>query len=401
MKRTVLQLVDTFHQGGSERQAVQLIRMLHESGRYDVHVACLERSGSLLAEVERLNLGELPEFRLTSFYDLNAVKQLRRFSRLLNDQQIELLQTWDFYSNVFGMAAGALARVPVRIAARRETDGLRTEAQKVVERRAFDLASAVVANSDAVRNQLVRDGVKARKVVTIYNGMDFERIATDSEFERADVLRRLGLPDGRRFVTIVANMRHAMKDQATFLRGAKKVKAEVPDAAFVLAGEGELLDELRVLASKLGLAESAFFLGHCKDVAALLNISDVCVLSSKGVEGFSNSILEYMAAARPVVVTDVGGAGEAVVETETGFIVPPGDHAEMATRIVELLNDREKARTMGEEGQRVVQHEFSLAAQLEGFEKLYERLFNERLRGAGRVVSETGNESVPAVNRQN
>ncbi|MFL6209342.1 MAG: glycosyltransferase [Pyrinomonadaceae bacterium] len=375
MKPNVLQLIDSFQQGGSERQAVQLTRLLHESGRYRVHVATLNASGVLRAEVERLNLGELPVYPLTSFYDRNALTQLRRFVHYLKTARITVLHTHDFYTNVFGMAAATLARVPVRIASRRETDGMRTGVQRRVELCAYRCAHAVIANAEAVRAQLVREGVRAAKVEIVYNGLDLERLAPPGESRRADMLATFNLPrdDDRRFVTIVANMRHAVKDQQTFLRAARRVRAARPAAAFVLAGEGELLASLHEYAAQLGLQADTFFLGRCERVAELLAVSDVCVLSSRA-EGFANVILEYMAAAKPVVATNVGGAREAITEGETGYLVPPGDDEAMAARLVALLDDPERATVMGERGRRVVAQNFSCATQLRRTEGLYDRL---------------------------
>jgi glycosyltransferase involved in cell wall biosynthesis len=119
----------------------------------------------------------------------------------------------------------------------------------------------------------------------------------------------------------------------------------------------------------------------------LLRASDVCVLSSKA-EGFSNAILEYMAAARAVVVTDVGGAREAVVDGETGYVVPAGDDATMADRIVALLDDAERARGMGERGRRVVVEKFSCEAQLRRTVELYERLLGQSRDAATNVLAE-------------
>ncbi|HEV7843285.1 MAG TPA: glycosyltransferase, partial [Pyrinomonadaceae bacterium] len=205
MKPNVLQLVSSFRQGGSERQAVQISRMLHETGRYHVHVACLDREGVLLDEVLRLGLGEIPEFRLGSFYNRNAVRQLRRFAKMLRARRIDIVQTYDFYTNIFGMAGAWLARVPMRIAARRETEGIRTGAQKWAERRAFSLALTIVANSEAVRRELIEVGIEPGKIVTIYNGMDTSRVAPMSDLNREEVLKELGLPTSprRRFVTVV------------------------------------------------------------------------------------------------------------------------------------------------------------------------------------------------------
>src|SRR5207247_9481866 len=134
-----------------------------------------------------------------------------------------------------------------------------------------------------------------------------------------------------------------------------------------------LLEPLRALAVQLGLANDVLFLGPCGNVAELLAVSDVCVLSSSA-EGFSNAILEYMAAARPVVATDAGGAREAIQDGETGYVVPVGDDQLMAARISALLRAPEQARAMGAAGQRRVRQDFSCEAQLERTHNLYDLL---------------------------
>jgi glycosyltransferase involved in cell wall biosynthesis len=371
----VLHLIGTFHQGGSERQALQLARLLAEDGRYTVQVACLRRDGPLLAELERWYTGEVAEFPLTTFHDRNAFVQVRRLGRLLRERRVSVVQTHDFYTNVFGVTAAALARVPVRIAARRETAGVRTPLQLRVERAVYRLAHAVVVNADAVGRQLRSEGLPAKKIVTVYNGVDLDRVAPAPGLSRADRLALFPLPaePGRRLVTIVANLRLPVKDHATFLRAAARVRAAVPEAAFVLAGEGELAGPVAALAEEAGLRRHVFLVGRCERLADLLAISEVCVLSSRA-EGFSNAILEYMAAGRVVVATDVGGAREAVVEAETGHLVAPGDDEGMAARIIELLREPARARRMGERGRQVVEARFSVQAQLDGTRRLYDRL---------------------------
>ncbi|HKP13149.1 MAG TPA: glycosyltransferase [Blastocatellia bacterium] len=389
MRPNVLQLVSSFHQGGSERQALQLTRLLKQSGRHTMHLACMDKSGTLLDEVKRLGFGDIPEYPLTSFYDRNALVQVRRFALHLQRLGVDIVQTHDFYTNIFGMAAARLAGVRVRIAARRETTGWRTPAQKVVERQAYRFAHAVVANSEAVRRQLITEGVAERKIVTLHNGIDLARLGVPPSFDRTEALASFGLPaePQLRFVTILANLRHAVKDHPTFLRAASRVRAAFPAARFVLAGEGELSGAMREMAAQLGLADETFFIGRAERVAELLAASDICVLSSRA-EGFSNSILEYMAASRPVVVTDVGGAREAVVDGETGYVVPAGADEAMAARITALLEQPERARAMGERGRAVVEQRFSCAAQLAATESLYERLLEASAqRRASRMAS--------------
>lgn len=378
MKTNVLHIIDSFDQGGTERQAVQLSRLLRDSGRYRVHLACLKKRGLLLDEALKLNVGEIVEFPLKSFYDKNFAVQLRRLKTLLRERDIRIVHTHDFYTNIFGMAGASLTRIPARIASKRET-AFRTTMQQRLERISFRLARKIVANAEAVRQRLISEGVQADKIVTLHNGLDLARISLPDDWQREAALASFGLPQNlnRKFVTIVANLRHRVKDLPLFLRAARRVRERVPDAAFIIAGEGELLAELSNEAAQLGLRDDVFFVGRCTRVAELLAVSDVCVLSSRA-EGFSNSILEYMAASRPVVVTDVGGAREAVIEGESGYIVPAGDEEMMAARICELLCEPEQARRMGKRGREIVEQNFSSAAQLSRTENLYEQLLAAR-----------------------
>lgn len=392
MKRRILQLIDSFDQGGSERQAVELTRLLHASGAFEVRLACLKPDGVLRSEVDQLGLGEVPCYELRSFYDVNALAQLRRFVRYLRREKIDLLHTHDFYTNIFGMTAGLLAGVKVRIASRRETSGMRSTGQQRVQRLAYSFAHHILANSESVRRKLRDEGVNPNRISVVYNGLKLERVTSTVTNSRAEILSSLGIAPknpASQFVTIVANMRHDVKDYPMFLRAAQRVSAVVPEVGFLLAGEGELQDSIRQLAAELGIADKTFLLGRSEDIAGLLSVSDVCVLSSKA-EGFSNSILEYMAAARPVVATDVGGAREAVAEGETGYLVPSGNDQLLAERIVSLLQDPARAQVMGEQGRRVVEAKFSTRALLENTEALYERLLADRIGRDRRVLRDSG-----------
>jgi glycosyltransferase involved in cell wall biosynthesis len=160
-----------------------------------------------------------------------------------------------------------------------------------------------------------------------------------------------------------------------FLRAARKVAEKIPHAHFVLAGEGELKKDLENLASEFGIAEKTHFTGRCEKIPELLSVSFAGVLTSEN-EGFSNSILEYMAARLPVVATDVGGAREAIFEGENGFLVESNDDEALATRLIELLENEEKARAFGEKGRKLVEENFSCEAQLKNVSELYERKLN-------------------------
>jgi glycosyltransferase involved in cell wall biosynthesis len=273
------------------------------------------------------------------------------------------------------MTGAALARVRGRIASKRETTGTRTRAQTTVENTAFRLAHAIVANATVVKEQLVGEGVSSDKITVIHNGLDLSRFRQNGNVIEA--LQRLDLTSisGRPIITMVANFEYRVKDHPMLVRAAQRVTADVPEAIFVVAGEGELREETQKLAADLGLKASCLFIGRCASVPDLLAASDICVLSSQA-EGFSNSILEYMAAGRAVVATDVGGASEAIVEGETGYLVQAGDDQAMAERIISLLRDPDKSRRMGLNGRRLVEQRFSTENRLATTSALYKKFLN-------------------------
>jgi glycosyltransferase involved in cell wall biosynthesis len=251
---------------------------------------------------------------------------------------------------------------------------MRSPAQCFVERRAFGAADRIVVNADAVKTYLIGSGISDAKITIIHNGLDLERFASTGAGRRS-VLEKFGLPTlpDAQFVTILANLRSPVKNHRMFLRAAQLVKERVANVHFIVAGEGDLIPATKSYAATLGLEDDTFFTGPCTDVGELLSISNVCVLSSRS-EGFSNSILEYMAAAKPVVATAVGGAREAVVDGETGYLVESDDHQMMAERLAELLRDESKAVDFGRKGRERVGQHFSLENQLNRTIELYDHL---------------------------
>ena len=374
MKKRILQFIGSFHQGGSERQATELARALKTEGSHDIFVATLTNEGILLKEMHDSGFTKIPEFPLTSFFSANFVTQLRRCAAYMRENTIDLVHTHDFYTNVFGMAAASLAGVEARIASKRETAGMRSSRQEFVEKLAFGRAQRIVANSAAVREHLIERGISPNKINIIYNGLDLSRF-DKAKPDAASIRAALGLPtdENMRFVMLVANLRHTVKNVPMFLRVAKRVGEAVPNTHFIIAGEGELETELKAMSVELAVDKKVHFIGRCSDVPALLSTSFGCVLTSTA-EGFSNSILEYMAAGKPVVATHVGGAAEAIVEGETGYLVESGDDTAMAERLIDLLNDDAKISVFGTTAKQIVAAKFSQDTQLRNTLELYNSL---------------------------
>lgn len=344
--------------------------MLRRDGEFDVLLGALSGEGPLRSDATAAGFTGIAEFPLTSFYDLGFLRQVKKCAKYLHEDKIDLIHTHDFYTNVFGMAAATYAGLNARVASKRETGEMRSKAQDLVEGIAFGRANAIVANSTAVKEYLLGRGIAEAKINVIYNGLDLDRFASATV---DSVRERFGFPSDVSIVTLVANLRHDVKNVPMLLRAVHRLGDS--RAHFVIAGEGELENDLKAQAAELGIAERVHFIGRCTDVPSLLAASDICVLTSKA-EGFSSSILEYMAAGKPVVATNVGGAAEVIVDGSSGFIVESGDDIALAERLKRLLGDKALAEHLGDEAKRTVSERFSFARQLNETKALYNSILN-------------------------
>ena len=346
----------SFDPGGTERQMTELIRRLDDR-RYRVHVVCLRREGAWLARVER-HAASIVEFRINGFAKLATVRQLWRFAQWCRREQIAVLHTCDFYSNVFGLLGGALAGVPVRIGSRRELNPDKTGGQIRLQRLAYRFASRIVANSPAAAAILREEQVPSARVALIPNGVDADAYPTAEP--RAAV---------RRAIT-VANLRPE-KDHETLIAAAAQLAPHCPELRFQIVGDGSRRRVLEKLASARGVDHIIEFLGHREDVASLLSSADVFVLPSRS-EAFPNGAIEAMAAGLPVIACAVGGLLDLVETGRTGILVPPSDPEPLAAALRSLYEDPARAAAMGQEARRDVQARYSFERMISAFEDLYD-----------------------------
>ncbi len=152
--------------------------------------------------------------------------------------------------------------------------------------------------------------------------------------------------------------------------------AQVPGALFVLVGDGPERESLETQSRQLGTTERVIFLGYRQDVADLLSICDVMVLPSL-FEGLPLSVLEAMAANKPVIATNIGGTNEAVIDNETGLLVPPADSAALAAAIHKLLENPQLSQKLAAAGKKQVQRKFSVEAMVRGVTQTYEEILNK------------------------
>ena len=232
--------------------------------------------------------------------------------------------------------------------------------------------------ADAVKAQLIRDGISEERLRTIYGSFDVERF--DPATSGADVRAAWQVPDSAPMVGMAASFKSRKKGQSDFLKAAAEVLKTHPDAMFVLAGDGNS-DRWQAEARSLGIANRVRFPGFVTSMPAALAAMDVAVCASTRGEGLTGSVREALAMARPVVSTDVAGNRELVRHGKTGLLVPPQDAVALAAAIKRLLDDRGAGEAMGRAGRQLVLELCTDEVRAVEVEALYRELLAERARG--------------------
>jgi glycosyltransferase involved in cell wall biosynthesis len=353
---------------------VTLVSHLH-GRKYSCHVFSLQSGGSYHSRLSSLGVpihsGGLKAGDLSKTPWKIIRAELELFQIIRNLKPV-VVHSFLPLVTFMGALAGRLSRVPLVITSRRAlgTHQERHSILRPLDRIANRLSHFVTVNSRAVWDDVVnRDHIDPNKLVLIYNGVDarpFESASAVREKLRKDI----GLRDSDKVVVVVANL-IPYKGHLDFLKAARRVQDRIPGTKFCLVGEDRgIQKDLEREAQNLGIRECVLFLGQRSDIPSLLAASDLFVLPSHE-EGFSNVILEAMAAGLPVVATEVGGNSEAVVDGFTGWRVHSRDPAAMAGKIVDLLSDAEKAISWGARGRERVKKLFTVEQMVEKHLTLY------------------------------
>ncbi|MFZ1946453.1 MAG: glycosyltransferase [bacterium] len=222
-------------------------------------------------------------------------------------------------------------------------------------------ADRVFAVSEFTRGMLVKAGLSPSKLAVIHNGVDTGDL--DIEVDVAAVADRFGLR-GKRVILTVARL-DIHKGHDTVIRALPSILSEVPDAIYVVAGEGVMRSRLVALSDRLGVGDRVVFTGDLPrpDIVALFRACDVFAMISRveesSVEGFGIVFLEAGALGRPVVGGRSGGVPDAVADGETGLLVDPADPQDVARAVTRILSDRDLAARLGEAGRRRAREQFT------------------------------------------
>lgn len=356
--------------GGAETLLVNLVRRMDRS-RFAPELCCLKYFGPL----GEVLAAEIPAFTglLTHKYDF---KVWGRLTTLMRQRQIDAVVTVGTGGDkmFWGRLAAWRAGVPVILSALHST-GLPDHVEWP-NRLLAPITDGFIGVAAAHGRYLAEaEGCPLHKVNVIPNGVDVERFQPRTP---SDALRsQLGLSPAAPVAGIVAALRPE-KNHELFLRVAARVQEVIPEARFLIIGDGPRRAMLESFARDLGLEQSVLFLGTRADIPELLSLVDVHVLTSH-MEANPVSILEAMACGKPNVAPRVGSIPETVCEGEHGFLATAGDEDTLSARVVELMHSPLRAAEMGRAArQRVVAH-YSLERMVEGYQDLIDRLYCRQL----------------------
>lgn len=296
-----------------------------------------------------------------------------RLSRVLKQLTPDVIHAHDPHAVAMTSTALSIASPqprPLFVSTRRVVFRL---ADNSFSRWKYSEVDCFIASCAAVRDRLVTDGIARARITIVHEGVDVERIA---RLPAVNVHAEFYLPTGAPVVANVAALA-PHKGQHHLIDAAALVVRDVPDARFVIVGDGELREALEKHVKDKHLERHVFLAGFRVDALELTKTCDVFAISSIN-EGLSMALIDAMAMSKPVVATTAGGIPEVMVDGETGYLVPPRDHRAMADRLVFLLKHPAARQRMGQAAYARVRDNFSEDRMIDETAAVYEQRAGRR-----------------------
>lgn len=352
---------------GQELALVNRIVGLDKERFYPIVIIPCE---GVFADLLRKNDIEVKMMRLSNLHKKNPFPYLFTVLRLaffFKKAKIVLVHTSGAYPNQYCSIAAKIAGISCicHISTIYPIKALRKSFVK--------LADKIITVSNAAKNPIHKIGVNSNKVVTIYDGiLDPDKI--NIEVDGNKIRDEFGISSSTQIVAQIGQVIER-KGAKYFLEMACIISNSFSDVKFLIVGDDQHQDgayrrKMEAMTKELGLARKVIFAGFCKDLFEVIASLDVMVLASLR-EGLPMSIVQAMAQGVPVVATAVSGIPEVIAEGITGFLVPPEDPPALAKAVLRLLQDRQKAKEMGKEAQKLVLKKFTISSHAREVEKIY------------------------------
>jgi len=360
--RRVAHVAYSLRTGGMERLLVEFARH-HDRSTTDLHFYCLTEEGRPGIDIREVGCPVTTLHKREGFR-LSAVWQLQN---LFRRDRIEVVHSHNSGAMIYGALAGRAMGAKAIVHTRHGQRFGASRRQTMTFAQMTRLVDRVVTVSQDGADQSIREGIRASRVRTIWNGIDLARFRFHGNRPRRPAI-------------LVARM-VPEKDLPTLLEAVELVVRRDPTFRLRLAGDGPALADAKLRAERAALGEHVEFLGERRDIADLLADSSLFILSSR-TEGISLTLLEAMASGLPVVATKVGGNSEVVEDGLTGLLVPSADPNALAEAILRLWQSPDEATAMGVAGRRRVEEHFQIDVMIHAYETLYEEIVAHRHKRA-------------------
>lgn len=359
--------------GGMKNHLINLVRYTDKS-KFAVSVACPPNT-PLWEELYALGVEMVPIPLVGELSPSKDYAVIHSLVKYLRQSGTTILHAHSSKGALVGRLAGAIARTPVVIFTAHNSifyedwPGWKKRVFANVERFLARFTDKIITVSDALKQELLeQEGLSPKLLTTIYNGIEVERFA--GQVDALAMRKSLGIPELGPIIGTIARLA-PQKGVSYFLRAASLLKEY--QVTFLVVGDGPLRESLEQEVVQLGLQSRVVFAGQKDNISEILPILDVFVLPSI-TEGLPLTILEAMAAGKPVVATRVGGVPEAILEGKTGLVVAPKDPEALAVALAGLLGERDRLNRMGANGRKHVQEKFTVEQMVQRTFELYNQL---------------------------
>ncbi len=371
-KYKIAYVIDGLSMGGAERLMVPILKHLSRTD-FDAYVCALQsKDGNPMADEIRALGIPVDCLDIKHLRDWNGLPRLIKY---LKENDVDLVHTQLEFANILGNISARFLLLP-SVCTIHVMPSLDVKAKSKLHQRLewfvlkYFCDRVISVSEEARQYHLQISGASQSRVSTIYNGIDLSGFLTlDRQLERADVRAELGIPSDANLLTTVAVLR-PQKGIQYMIRAMSAVLPAIPNAYYLVVGDGSHRNLLIEEANKSNLANRVIFTGMRKDVARLLSASDVFVLPTL-TEALPTVLAEAMAAKLPIVASRVGGIPEMITAGQNGCLVEPEDVDGLAHACIDLLANREKRATMSAEGWKTVNQKFNIEKQVDQLEALY------------------------------
>ncbi len=240
----------------------------------------------------------------------------------------------------------------------------------------------VIAVSDSVKQEILRNNISPEKVSTIYNGIDIDRF--NNQEKACSIRREFGINESCKVIGSVARLSKE-KGHVCLLQSAEKILQKYPDVVFLIVGDGPLRQHLEIKSSEFAKRMHAkgdsskaplIFARVRSDMPTIYSLMDIFALPSL-TEGLPIALLEAMASQRPVVATEVGAVPKVIKHGRSGLLVQPSDVQALAKSIIELLENPQKGQYLAKNAHEVVKKRFSSQGMAEKYKQVYRKVLGE------------------------